>query len=65
MTRTKKEEKMAGKRLRKRGIALALSVILAGGGMSSLIPSYDVQAEETSYGTEAEAPSYEGTSGSA
>ena len=60
MTRTKKEEKMAGKRLRKRGIALALSVILAGGGMSSLIPSYDVQAEETPYGTEAEAPSYEG-----
>lgn len=51
---------MAGKSLKKRGIALALSVILAGGGVGALIPSYEAEAEEAVYGTEAEAPSYEG-----
>ena len=51
---------MAGKSLKKRGIALALSVILTGGGVGALIPSYEAEAEEAVYGTEAEAPSYEG-----
>ena len=51
---------MAGKGLKKRGIALALSVILAGGGVGALIPSYEAEAEEAVYGTEAEAPSFEG-----
>ena len=49
---------MAGKSLKKRGIALALSVILAGGGVGALIPSYEAEAEEAVYGTEAEAPSF-------
>ena len=50
---------MFGKRLKKQGIALALSVILASGGLGALVPAYGAEAEE-SYGTASEAPSYEG-----
>ena len=50
---------MLGKRLKKQGIALALSVILASGGLGALVPAYEAEAEE-SYGTASEVPSYEG-----
>lgn len=50
---------MFGKRLKKRGIALALSVILTSGSLGVLLPVYEAEAEE-SYGTASEVPSYEG-----